>query len=108
MASVQSIRELVDSFVAERVSPSDFANSFTPLLSDAVKSADAEARPLAIAVHAYISHYFHGLISEQELRSHVASVLGVDSVYPFTVLLPVPSEHFDAFSIDATGELVPA
>src|SRR5690348_2410441 len=103
MASVQGIRELVESFVLEQVSPADFANSFTPLLSKAIKSSDENARSLAIAVHAYVSHYFHGLISEQEFRSSVAGVCGIDSVYPVVVSMPAPCEHIEAFSVSETA-----
>jgi len=66
MASVQNIREMVSSYVSGEVSAADFANRFTPVLMDAIKSGDDVAKQIALAVHAQISEYFNGLISEDE------------------------------------------
>ena len=107
MVSVQNIRELVEKFVLEQASAADFANSFTPMLSAAVKGSDQPARELAVAVHAYVSHYFHGLISVQELSSGVATVCGLDAVYPVVVSMPTPSQGYEAYSVNEQG-LIPA
>ena len=108
MSDVHKTRELVEGYVSENMSAADFANSFTPILNFALKSTDQPARELAVAVHAYISHYFHGLIAEQQLRSNLASVCDVSSVYPMVVTMPTPSEKFEAFAVGDCGQLTPA
>ena len=67
MASVQDIRNLASSCASREISPSDLANRFTPVLRAAIKSQDPAVKRLALDVHAQVSHYFHGLISEEEL-----------------------------------------
>jgi hypothetical protein len=108
MSSVQKIRELVNDYISEEVSVAGFANDFTPLLSVALRSQDQPSRELAVAIHTYISHYFHGLIPEQEMRSHLSSLCELKSVYSVTVTMPTLSGKFEVFAVDECGELIPA
>lgn len=68
MISIQEIRKLVLSYLSGEISASEFANSYTPLFGSSLKSNDDSVRKLSLAVHAQISHFFNGLISEGDLR----------------------------------------
>jgi hypothetical protein len=109
MASIQNISDLVESFVSGKLPFLEFANKFAPIFKSALKS-DPDVRMVALAVHAEISHHYHGLISQDELESRLApygSVLNepvVSYFYPAPVAPPNPIQ---AFAPDSKGELVP-
>ena len=79
MASVQEVQKLVKTFARKKISAADFANRFNLLLRSAVRSSDPSVRDLAIAVHGPVSHFFHGLISEQEFRSKMKLLCEVEA-----------------------------
>jgi len=71
MASAQDIRILVLSYVSGEISAPEFANRYAPILKAVIKSRDNSVKELALAVHVQVSHYFNGLISENQFRSNL-------------------------------------
>jgi hypothetical protein len=109
MISIQNISELVEGFVSGGIPASDLANSFALIFKSALKS-DPSVRAVALEVHAQISHYFHALISEDELRSnlHPYGALILQPKMTFVYPIPVaPPNPYQAFALDEEGELVP-
>lgn len=94
MASVQNIRDLVSNYISGSISAADFANSFTPVLGDAVASKEESVKDLALAVHAEISQFFNGLSSENEMRLRLAPIGDVARV-PALALISV--QHMESF-----------
>lgn len=117
MASAQDIRDLVSSYIARKISASDFANRFSPVLRAAIKSRDKSVKELALAVHAQISHHFNGFIPEEEFRSNLEPIgeSAKQGVVSFSyqivrtekfVSMPAPSNPGYAAVIDPQLQLV--
>jgi hypothetical protein len=100
MASVQDIRDLLSRYVDGKISASELANCFAPVLDAALKSGDNSVRQFALAVHAQISFHFNGLICEAEMRSSLESIAGsanqgIGSIIQMEIvpLQPLPPER---------------
>jgi hypothetical protein len=75
MASIQVIRDLVESYILGKVPVSEFGNGFLPHLKPALRSQDQKLKAFAFSVHAQISNHSHGLLSDQEFVKNLKSIL---------------------------------